>query len=176
MSQFFELKNGVYVAPMLSPGGVPVVSFFVPGSPIAAPRPRAGRFSIYHDNRADGWKDQIMLSFMGRCQGSLTGPVEVNLQFLFEKPRRDPHRFWMEHKPDLDNLEKAVLDALTGARAWKDDGQVVHLQSVKRYVLPEESPGVHIEIGLLPQTSELPCSASSRGSEGRGFSFPDGSL
>lgn len=33
---------------------------------------------------------------------------------------------------DLDKLERAVLDALTGV-VWKDDSQVVDMSSVKRY-------------------------------------------
>lgn len=34
-------------------------------------------------------------------------------------------------KPDLDNLEKAVMDALTTAKWWTDDSIVVDKRSVK---------------------------------------------
>ena len=37
-------------------------------------------------------------------------------------------------KPDLDNLEKSVLDALNG-HAWDDDNQISDLSSRKRYSL-----------------------------------------
>ena len=47
------------------------------------------------------------------------------------------------------------MDALTDGRAWHDDSQVVLIQSLKRYVMPDEEPGVHIEIVRLPQTAAL---------------------
>ena len=42
-------------------------------------------------------------------------------------------------RPDLDKLQRAVLDALTGV-LFSDDGQVVQLAAVKQY----GQPGVHI--------------------------------
>ncbi|MCL2139963.1 MAG: RusA family crossover junction endodeoxyribonuclease [Treponema sp.] len=36
-------------------------------------------------------------------------------------------------KPDLDNLLKAVMDALTAAGAWKDDAQVRSIKASKHY-------------------------------------------
>lgn len=166
---FFEKRDGVYVAPIMSIGGAQYASFFVPGNPIAAPRPRAGRNGVYHDSRADGWKSLIILHFHYQCKPELSGAVELNMQFLFLKPKKDPYRFWMEHKPDIDNLEKAVMDALTRAHAWHDDSRVVLVQSLKRYALQDETPGVHIEIVSLPQTPDLEVSTSSSGSGARGF-------
>ena len=49
-------------------------------------------------------------------------------------------------KPDLDNLSKAVLDALTGL-LYEDDTQITDLGAIKRYtnldMLPEK-PGIYI--------------------------------
>jgi Holliday junction resolvase RusA-like endonuclease len=170
-SGFFILQDGVYTAPMLSPGGIRVIGFFVKGSPISIQQPKKGRFSFNHADKALTWQDQIEFSFIGRCKGTLTGPIEVNMQFLFERPKKDAARFWADHESILSNLEDTVIHALTCARAWKDPSQIVHQQSIKRYVLPEEFPGVHVEIALLPQSPELPCPASSRDSEERGFSL-----
>lgn len=45
-------------------------------------------------------------------------------------------------KPDLDNLVKAILDALNGV-AWHDDAQVVELHISKQYV---RSPHIFLSI------------------------------
>ena len=158
---FFQLQDGTFVAPLKSAEGTAVASFFVPGDPIASPRPRLGRGGVYHDDRADSWKATIVseLTLYRRAHGLslyLTCPVELDLQFLFARPKKDAHRYWQDHKPDLDNLEKAVMDALTAGQAWKDDSQVVKIQSIKRYTLSGvEKPGVYIEIVRLPQTAAL---------------------
>ena len=44
-------------------------------------------------------------------------------------------------RPDIDKLARAILDALTDARVWPDDGQVVTMHVEKRY----GEPGVEIE-------------------------------
>jgi Holliday junction resolvase RusA-like endonuclease len=36
-------------------------------------------------------------------------------------------------KPDIDNLVKAILDALNGGIAYEDDKQIVELTAVKLY-------------------------------------------
>ena len=54
--------------------------------------------------------------------------------------------------PDIDKLLRAVFDALTDAQVWKDDGQVVWVQTQKHY--PDTwgpgGPGVHITLGVMP--------------------------
>ncbi len=50
-------------------------------------------------------------------------------------------------KPDLDNIVKAVEDALTGV-VWLDDAQVVSMEAAKLYA---ESPRVSIQV--TPQRS-----------------------
>lgn len=170
---FFVLKDGVYTAPMASVGGVPALSFFVKGSPISSPRPRAGRYGVYHDPKADAWKGLIHFTFTmkkrGKLDSPMTGPVELNLQFLFARPKKDAVRFWREAKPDLDNLEKAVMDTLTEANAWHDDAQVVRLQSIKRYALPDETEGVHVELVSLPFAPDDGSFTSSPESGAKGF-------
>jgi crossover junction endodeoxyribonuclease RusA len=48
--------------------------------------------------------------------------------------------------PDLDKLVRCVSDAITDARLWADDSQVVSLVTAKRY---GEQPGVHITVTEL---------------------------
>jgi len=157
---FFALREGINIARLESPCCTQRLAFFVRGSPIAAPRPRVGHFRVYHDDRADPWKSLVIFAFSAMRHAHLAGPIELNLQFLFQRPKKDAVRFWRDSKPDHDNLEKAVMDALTRARAWLDDAQVVRLQSLKRYALPDEVPGVFIELASL-HGAEV-CNAKAR--------------
>ncbi len=165
---FFTLKDGVYVAPMASLEGKPVASFFVCGAPIAMPQTRASRFNVCHDNHADSWKSLVVSAFTALKQVPLAGRVELNLQFIFERPKKDAVRFWQDSKPADGVLEEAMIKALTQARAWQDTAQVIRCQSFERYALQEEKPGVHVEIVTLPQTSERGFITSLPRSGGRG--------
>ena len=76
-------------------------------------------------------------------------PVGLVLWFTLPRPKSvrktepPPPDALAAKKPDLDKLERAVLDALTGI--WfDDDSQVVDINSSKRVALPDESPGVRV--------------------------------
>jgi len=82
-----------------------------------------------------------------------TGPLTVVLAFALHKPKyaeRGP-RQWPIKKTagDIDKLARAVLDALTDAAVFGDDGQVVRLIVEKDYPGTKEcgyqaSPGVRV--------------------------------
>ena len=71
----------------------------------------------------------------------LEGPLKV--EYIFERlqpasyPKQPTSRFpWPEcwtGRPDLDNLEKIVTDALTDSGVWRDDAQIVEKVSVKQW-------------------------------------------
>ena len=99
----------------------------------------------------------------------LAGPVAVELQFALHKPKvaeRGPRR-WPTGKTagDVDKLARAVLDALTDAGVWEDDGQVVQLLVSKDYpgtpgAGHQLTPGVCVFVGRsgdqLPSKSPNP--------------------
>jgi Holliday junction resolvase RusA-like endonuclease len=59
--------------------------------------------------------------------------VEIKLDFVFERPPSvSKKRMYPVVKPDIDKLERATLDALTG-HAYEDDAQVVTVSKSKRY-------------------------------------------
>jgi Holliday junction resolvase RusA-like endonuclease len=47
-------------------------------------------------------------------------------------------------RPDLDNLEKLVMDVFTRAGIWRDDGQVAAKTTSKPYANEGEKPGMEV--------------------------------
>ena len=135
-----------------------IASFWVPGKPRSQLRPRAvrtltGKVRVYSAGSAADWKAAIRAAAHRHTPASaLDGPLAIVLRFYFKRPRRlwgDEHSIEAipyTAKPDLDNLEKPVLDALTAAQWWRDDAQIVRLQSSKHYAPKELGAGVMVRI------------------------------
>jgi Holliday junction resolvase RusA-like endonuclease len=118
------------------------------GTPKAQPRPRAfarnGKARMYDPGTAEAWKSDIAGQTKKLHHMQLEGPLKVYLFFSFQRPKshfktdgkslkpNSPKRYFTK-KPDADNLAKAVLDALTAMGVWKDDSQVVILDTTKAW-------------------------------------------
>ena len=85
---------------------------------------------------------------------AIAGPVRLTMIFRMAIPEGWPQ--WKKEaarcgqlaptgRPDMDNLEKALLDALNG-RAFVDDAYVVDRIARKRYA---DAPGIFIEVEAL---------------------------
>lgn len=122
-----------------------MISFFVHGQPIAQPRQRhtrTGHNYIPKDHPIHAWKDAIRSSFPTGAAKS-EGAVQLRLSFYFKRPKSMKHDKPHIGKPDLDNLQKAVKDALNGI-AWIDDSQVNDVAATKQYAPTQ--PGVVVTI------------------------------
>lgn len=122
------------------------VSVIVPGAAKGQPRPRAfsrnGKARMYDPGTAEGWKSAIAAAFAGKLPSApLEGRVAVDIVALFARPKSHLGKGGKVkpsapldhcHKPDVDNLAKAVLDCLTTIGMWRDDAQVRSL-TVNRY-------------------------------------------
>jgi len=137
-------------------------TFQVVGKPIGEPRHRSfmrnGRMTAARNPMADPWKKAVRAAaIQARCK-LFAGPVRVSLHFWVQRPKahyvagdrarplKDSAPDWFTSKPDVDNMAKAVIDALgpwpKGAPpvAWKDDDIVVELHANKRYTPREAEP------------------------------------
>lgn len=137
---------------------------FVEGEPVPQPRQRhrvvrpKGRRSYAANytpakHPVQSWKQAIIARWRtGKAVPAIDGPVEVTVIYYLPRPKRlqrlkDPEGpIWHDKRPDVDNLDKAVLDALTQAGAFLDDRQVVLKQSAKAYAPKHERAGATITV------------------------------
>lgn len=81
----------------------------------------------------------------------LEGPLRVDIVAVFPRPsrmvwkRKPMPRDYHVAKPDRDNIDKAVMDALTG-KLWVDDCQVCDGRIQKFYAAGNEEPHVVITL------------------------------
>lgn len=80
-------------------------------------------------------------------------PLSAQMQFCFVKPRTSKFAS-PTYKNDVDKLERAILDALTGT-VFADDGQVVRALGVKRYG-DFERVEIRVEAALASMFRSLP--------------------
>jgi len=138
------------------------ISFFVTGQPKGQPRARATRrgnhAGVYDPGTADAWKACVRHDWKALGQPTWEGPLKVSLAFYFQRPAshfgsgkkasvlKPTAPVWHSKKPDRDNLDKAVMDALTNAGAWADDCQACAGSIRKLWAAPGHPVGVRIEI------------------------------
>lgn len=141
------------------------VVFEVPLQPKPKGRPRVvrngqtGRVMTFTPDATTRWeRDFALVALAHLPRHVIEGPLRVDLLFVLPRPKRllrrkDPDGLiWAPARPDRDNLEKAVLDALQ--TAWRDDAQVVCGESLKVYAERTGRPRVVCRVrsadGLSP--------------------------
>lgn len=140
-----------------------MIKVIVPAVPIAQPRARASTFGghvrIYTPTKhpVTAFKATVRMAFQQAYQGPpLTGPLRCSLTFVFPRPqamiwkKREMPRVWHPKKPDRDNCDKAVMDALKGI-AWIDDAQVCAGEILKFIASGDEQPHVVITLEELDE-------------------------
>jgi Holliday junction resolvase RusA-like endonuclease len=106
-------------------------------------------------------RTSAILSQRGLFTGQVwsTAPIVLVARFGLPIPESWPE--WrktaarsgeLEHvsKPDIDNLEKLLMDALRGV-LWKDDTQIAHKFTSKFY---SENPSTYVEVKELVQATK----------------------
>lgn len=156
-------------------GNAVSLSLFIAGKPVPKGRPRAraqagkdgGRpwAQVYNDAATVNWEehvawqvkeqlarisiesgdddDEIRLPFQAR--------VLAVIRFNFERPKSTPQtvEYPVKSRTDVDNLAKAILDALQNAKVLSNDNIVTDLMTYKRYTSPLHPEGVEIDITAL---------------------------
>lgn len=144
----------------------------VPAVPVAQPRPRAtmghgGRARVHEVStikNSDGsrkphpiaaFKATVRMAAQQAYNGPpLTGPLCCDVVAVFPRTagqtwkRRPMPRLRHEKKPDRDNLDKAIMDSLTGI-LWIDDCQVCDGRILKWIASGDEQPHVVITVSQI---------------------------
>lgn len=121
--------------------------FSVEGEPKGKGRPRfskvGGFVKTYTDQKTRDYESlisQAARTAMGETP-PMEGPISVSMYFRLPIPKSTPKKRVASllgglvrptKKPDLDNMNKAILDAMNGI-VYKDDSQVVTIHSKKVY-------------------------------------------
>lgn len=133
-------------------GGRPVIELRVYGFPIAQGRPRAfktpsGHVRVFDPSNSRDWKRTVQGQLLTvKPPTLLLGPLRVSLVFSLPRPTSLPKRvIFCVKRPDIENLAKAILDAMT-AVIYRDDAQIVELHVRKEY---SAEPGVLIRVEEL---------------------------
>lgn len=123
------------------------VAFTIPGQAVGKGRPRmsnrGGFARMYTPEKTVSYEGLVKLAAHQAMAGApmLLEAVAVTLDIAVQVPASWSQKkqraalageVYPTTKPDIDNVEKAVFDALNGT-VWKDDVQVVNVSKRKRY-------------------------------------------
>ena len=172
-----------WVPPGCAPPTAGSVSAWIAGTPapqgskraLGAGRP-GGKIRLVETAKGiKAWRAELVKGF--RTMDTVDGPVVVKIVFVCPRPKATPKTRATPPKvtkPDLDKLERAVLDALTIATVIADDSFVVTLHGHKRLAELGEPTGamVHVEpaphplgprgVGCFPPAQDTPETGSDR--------------
>lgn len=133
-----------------------IIRLQVLGDPKAQKRHRFARRKGFMAKIDDSQADKQAFLLMVQQHAPVKpfeGPLRITMEFFFARPKSHYNKhgvkpnapIWHTSKPDGDNLEKFVLDALNGIY-WRDDSQVCLMEKMKRY---SETPMTIVEIEAL---------------------------
>jgi len=147
------------------------IQFTIPAVPVPEPRKRVrirktrdGKsFSQLYTPSSDpvnAFKAtaRISASMALKRIAPLEGPLKLSMVFVMPRTQnqiwktKPMPRIWHSKKPDFDNLEKSVCDALKGL-VWIDDSQICSVSTVKVIAAGNEQP--HVEFHCERLTSAL---------------------
>ena len=133
------------------------VQFSVQGKAVPKARARVvtkgKRRFAFTPKRVKEWEEKVKEEASKHFEAASDWPVVVSLVFYMPRPKSRRHDFWVPTTPDLDNLEKSILDALNGV-AYTDDRLVVAKSASKRYA-GADGPYVQVTVTSVKDQRSL---------------------
>ena len=142
-------------------------------APLGKGRPRAtvrnGKARVYTPASTADWEHYAALELGSRYRAAygsepanyMAGALGLELVAVFSRTKalasmntkgiykHGAKRFPHGQKPDLDNVLKAVCDALEKAGVIEDDKQVSTITASKMWAAAGEAPAVHLRVWVL---------------------------
>lgn len=118
------------------------------------PKGKAGFVMNYtpKNHPVQDFKAAVQMAARAQYEGPpLQGPILLRVSYVFPRPKgmfwktRPMPREWHTKKPELDNVTKAVQDALNKL-LYVDDAQICRLEASKLTANGEEPPHVIVEV------------------------------
>ena len=117
---------------------------------------------VYQKNTAENWKSLVVKAGeKWRPIHPLEGPVQIRIVFWMPRPKRlmrekdDDGPILHLSKPDTENMEKAIMDALKNDGWFRDDSQVCLKKTAKFYHAKNGTPGAELYITELKETEQV---------------------
>lgn len=125
------------------------IKFNVLGEPQGKARPRmsffGGKIRVYTPKKTVDYERTIRSAYKNAIKHRFEKgvPLEITIEAFTAPPKRTSKKLLAEmiegkifptKKPDIDNIQKAILDALNGV-AFFDDSQICDIRATKRYAL-----------------------------------------
>jgi crossover junction endodeoxyribonuclease RusA len=147
--------------------GVPALALFVKGVPAPQGSKTAvtigGAARVIEGGSSTGrkkhklWRATVTQAAKEAWNGraALDCPVGVELVFLMPRPSSAPRkRVWADTKPDIDKLERSILDSLKVAGVLIEDSRVVKVAKEKELTTGDTG----VQISIFDLTNVMPSS------------------
>ena len=126
-------------------------SITIPLQPTSASRVRVTKFGSFYLKKYNDFRTESK-KFLVKLKKEMPpndSQYNIEIEFVCKKPKTPTHSY-PASIGDIDNLTKAVLDAITSAGIiWNDDRQVTELFASKRYQTDKEEPCINVFVTEL---------------------------
>ncbi|HYX35807.1 MAG TPA: RusA family crossover junction endodeoxyribonuclease [Oligoflexus sp.] len=126
-----------------------LLNFTIPIEPQGKKVPRITRNGNFKDPETRAAMEAIADAVRRQYQGEpLDGPLRILITAWRTRPKAKPNAVWADTKPDYDNVEKLIGDALEGI-LWVNDSRIVDGRCLKKYAPKDVRGWIEIEVELL---------------------------
>ena len=113
-----------------------MIHFVIPYDPVAKGRPRVAKWGgVFTPKKTRDAQKQIAdYVSMNAPEEILKGPIRLVAMYYIKRPKCHAGETYCMTRPDIDNYNKLLMDAITdSAGVWEDDSRVVQSIGTKLY-------------------------------------------